>query len=165
MILGMRHPFLGKYKVGFTAEGKLVSLESQVYSNGGYSMDLSLAVLERSLTHSDSCYYIPNVHLHGRICKTNLPTNTAFRGFGGPQGLMIAEQWITHVAEYLKKPLEEIRVCFYRRIGKLYIWFTSDRRLTFTKRDNQLISICLWSKCFSIGFGASFKRLLISSEL
>lgn len=119
MALGMRHPFLGKYKVGFTAEGKLVSLESQVYSNGGYSMDLSLAVLERSLTHSDNCYYIPNVHLHGRICKTNLPTNTAFRGFGGPQGLMIAEQWITHVAEYLKKPLEEIRVGRFAELENL----------------------------------------------
>lgn len=62
------------------------------------------------MTHSDNCYKIPNMNLHGRICKTNLPSNTAFRGFGGPQGLMIAEQWMAHVAEYLKKPVEEIKV-------------------------------------------------------
>ena len=63
------------------------------------------------MTHSDNCYKIPNIKLHGRVCKTNLPSNTAFRGFGGPQGLMIAEQWISHIAEYLKKPVEEIKVC------------------------------------------------------
>lgn len=115
-ITGIRHPFLGKYKVGFTNDGKLVSLELDVFNNAGYSMDLSLAVLvflrlikERSMTHCDNSYMIPHLRVAGRICKTNLPTNTAFRGFGGPQGLMIAEQYITHVAEYLGKSVESIR--------------------------------------------------------
>ncbi|TPX38095.1 hypothetical protein SmJEL517_g00330 [Synchytrium microbalum] len=114
---GMRHPFLGKYKVGFTETGKLVSLELDMYSNGGYSLDLSLAILERAITHSDSTYKLPNVNIKGLVCKTNLPTNTAFRGFGGPQGLMMAETYITHVAHALNKPPEEIRqINFYHNL-------------------------------------------------
>jgi xanthine dehydrogenase/oxidase len=109
VMTGTRHPFLGKYKVGFTDEGKLVSLELDMFANAGYSHDLSLAVLERSLTHCDNAYKIPNMKLYGRICKTNTATNTAFRGFGGPQGMMVAEQYITHVADHLKRPVEEIR--------------------------------------------------------
>jgi xanthine dehydrogenase/oxidase len=108
-VSGTRHPFLGKYKVGFTNEGKLISLELDMYNNAGYSADLSLAVLERSLTHCDNAYLIPHMKLHGRMCKTNLASNTAFRGFGGPQGMMVTEQFITHVAEHLGKSVEEIR--------------------------------------------------------
>lgn len=106
---GTRHPFLGKYKVGFTDQGKLISLDLKMYANAGYSHDLSIAVLERSLTHVDNAYKIPNMNLYGRLCKTNTASNTAFRGFGGPQGMMVAEQYITHVANYLNKPVEEIR--------------------------------------------------------
>jgi xanthine dehydrogenase/oxidase len=80
-----------------------------MYANAGYSYDLSIAVLERSLTHCDNAYKIPNMQLVGKLCKTNTATNTAFRGFGGPQGMMVAEQYITHVADYLGKPVEEIR--------------------------------------------------------
>ena len=110
VMTGMRHPFLGKYKVGFTSQGKLVSAEIDMFANAGYSHDLSLAVLERSLTHADNAYKIPNMRLRGRLCKTNTATNTAFRGFGGPQGMMVAEQYITHVANFLEKPVEEVRV-------------------------------------------------------
>ncbi|TPX59849.1 hypothetical protein SpCBS45565_g07639 [Spizellomyces sp. 'palustris'] len=108
-ISGQRHPFRGDYKVGFTDTGRLVYVEVDIISNGGFSMDLSTAVLERAMTHVDNCYNIPNVKVTGRIAKTNLASNTAFRGFGGPQGMMIAEQFITHVAEYLGKSVEEVR--------------------------------------------------------
>jgi xanthine dehydrogenase/oxidase len=110
IMTGTRHPFVGKYRVGFTESGLLVSLDIQLYANGGYSHDLSVSVLERSLTHCDNSYRIPNVRAYGRVCRTNTPSNTAFRGFGGPQGMYFAEQYITHVAEYLGKPVEEIRV-------------------------------------------------------
>ncbi|KAJ3128358.1 hypothetical protein HK098_004605 [Nowakowskiella sp. JEL0407] len=109
LLSGMRHPFLGNYCVGFTDEGKLVSLELDLFANGGYSMDLSLPVVERAMTHSDNVYKIPNVRITGKICKTNLTSNTAYRGFGGPQGMMVAEAWINHVADYLNKPVNEIR--------------------------------------------------------
>ncbi|KAI8927171.1 molybdopterin binding aldehyde oxidase/xanthine dehydrogenase [Entophlyctis helioformis] len=108
-ISGTRHPFAANYKIGFTSQGKLISAEIDVFSNGGFSMDLSLPIVERCLTHLDNTYSIPNMKTYGRICKTNMPTNTAFRGFGGPQGMMIMEQCITHVAEYLGKPVEDIR--------------------------------------------------------
>ncbi|KXS19430.1 xanthine dehydrogenase [Gonapodya prolifera JEL478] len=118
-ISGMRHPFRGDYRVGFTEDGKLVSLELEIYSNAGYSMDLSLSILERAITHSDNTYYIPNVKILGRMCRTNLPTNTAFRGFGGPQGMHIAETYITHVADYLNKPVEEIRELNFYKTNQL----------------------------------------------
>jgi xanthine dehydrogenase/oxidase len=86
---GTRHPFLGRYRVAFAPDGKLHALQLDVFSNGGYSLDLSLAVLERAMTHSDNSFYIPIMHIHGRVCKSNLPTNTAFRGFGGPQGMLV----------------------------------------------------------------------------
>lgn len=98
MSSGGRHPFLGKYKVGFTKEGKVLSLQMKLYSNAGNSCDLSNPVMERGLFHLDNCYSIPNVQGLGYTCKTNLPTNTAFRGFGGPQSLFFAEHWITDVA-------------------------------------------------------------------
>ncbi|KAH6563748.1 hypothetical protein BASA60_010597 [Batrachochytrium salamandrivorans] len=116
---GTRHPFLADYDIGFTDEGKLISAKIDIYCNGGYSLDLSVAVLERCLTHCDNSYYIPNMDLNGRICKTNMPTNTAFRGFGGPQGMMIAEQYITHVAEYLGKPVEDIRRLNFYKDGQI----------------------------------------------
>ncbi|KAJ3340046.1 hypothetical protein HDU91_000901, partial [Kappamyces sp. JEL0680] len=104
VVSGTRHPFRGEYKVGFTDEGRLVSLELDMFANAGYSLDLSAAVLERSMTHCDNAYKIPNVKVFGRLCRTNTATNTAFRGFGGPQGMMVAEQYITHIASYLNKP-------------------------------------------------------------
>ncbi|KAJ3223049.1 hypothetical protein HK099_001576 [Clydaea vesicula] len=77
------------------------------------------AVLERAMTHIDNAYDIPHVRISGFMCKTNLPTNTAFRGFGGPQGMMISEGVITHVAESLKKPVEEIRELNFYQVNDL----------------------------------------------
>ncbi|KAJ3009322.1 hypothetical protein HKX48_008030 [Thoreauomyces humboldtii] len=119
ILTGQRHPFRGDYDVGFTDEGKLVSLEIDIISNGGFSADLSSSVLERGMTHVDNTYKIPNVHVTGKIAKTNLASNTAFRGFGGPQGMMIAEQYITHVAEYLGKDVEEIRRINLYKTGEI----------------------------------------------
>lgn len=106
---GQRHPFLGRYKVGFDASGRVQALDVQLYANAGHSADLSVAVVERAVSHSDNCYYIPNIRVTGRACKTNIHSNTAFRGFGGPQGMLIAETWISHVSEYLRVPAERIR--------------------------------------------------------
>eukprot|EP00040_Diaphanoeca_grandis_P018555 m.97622 g.97622 ORF g.97622 m.97622 type:complete len:1296 (+) comp26995_c0_seq1:59-3946(+) len=95
---GGRHPFLAKYKVGFTKDGRVLALDIQMYSNAGNSTDLSNAVMDRALFHMDNVYKIPNIRGSGFTCKTNLCSNTAFRGFGGPQGLFFAELWITDVA-------------------------------------------------------------------
>lgn len=82
---GQRHPFLVNWKVGFTSEGKILALQAELYANAGYSLDISGGVVDRALAHVENCLYIPNVDVRGRCCKTNTVSNTAFRGFGGPQ--------------------------------------------------------------------------------
>jgi xanthine dehydrogenase/oxidase len=106
---GQRHPFMGKWKVGVNKDGKIQALDVDVFNNGGWSWDLSAAVLERSMSHIDGCYKIPNVYIRGRICKTNTMSNTAFRGFGGPQGMFIAETYMSEVADRLGIPVEKFR--------------------------------------------------------
>ncbi|KAJ5595291.1 uncharacterized protein N7459_001499 [Penicillium hispanicum] len=106
---GQRHPFLCRWKVGVSKEGKLLALDADVFANGGHTQDLSGAVVERSLSHIDGVYKIPNVYVRGRICKTNTVSNTAFRGFGGPQGLFFAESYVTEIADHLNISAEDMR--------------------------------------------------------
>ncbi|KXS20831.1 Xanthine oxidase [Gonapodya prolifera JEL478] len=106
---GMRHPFLGKYKVGFTNEGKLVNFEVELVSNAGHSTDMSPFVMQQAHIAICNVYNIPNVSIRGRLAKTNIVSQTAFRGFGKPQGNMVCERMIVQVAEYLGKDPQEIR--------------------------------------------------------
>ncbi|KAJ9619157.1 hypothetical protein H2203_008485 [Taxawa tesnikishii (nom. ined.)] len=106
---GQRHPFLARWKVAVNKDGKLQALDADVFNNGGWSQDLSGAVVERALSHIDNVYKIPNVYVRGRIAKTNTVSNTAFRGFGGPQGMFIAETYMTEVADHLNIPVERLR--------------------------------------------------------
>ncbi|KAK3681541.1 hypothetical protein LTR37_020849 [Vermiconidia calcicola] len=106
---GQRHPFLARWKVGVNKDGKLQALDADVFNNAGWSQDLSAAVVDRALSHIDGCYNIPNVHVRGRICKTNTVSNTAFRGFGGPQGMWIAESMMEETADHLQMPVEKLR--------------------------------------------------------
>ncbi|XP_021921362.1 xanthine dehydrogenase isoform X2 [Zootermopsis nevadensis] len=115
MISGTRHPFLGKYKIGFTKKGKITACDIKLYNNAGHTLDLSGPVIERAMFHFENAYYIPNARVRGYICKTNLPSNTAFRGFGGPQGMFFAENMIRHIASYLEKdPLEISSMNLYK---------------------------------------------------
>lgn len=109
ILTGKRHGFLGQYKVGFTPEGKLISLDLDLYSDGGWSLDLSPPVLLRAVLHVDNAYYLPNVEVRGRIAKTNKVSNTAFRGFGGPQGMVVIEEIIDRVARVLNLRPEVVR--------------------------------------------------------
>lgn len=116
--MGQRHPFLAYYKVGVNKDGKIRAVDLDIYSNAGWTFDLSTAVLERSLSHSDGCYFIPNMYVRGRICRTNTVSNTAFRGFGGPQGMFIAETYMEEVADRLGMPVEQLReINFYKPHG------------------------------------------------
>ncbi|CAH1763525.1 16119_t:CDS:10 [Entrophospora sp. SA101] len=109
IISGQRHPFLAHWRVGVNKDGKFVAFDLQIYNNAGWSRDLSSAVVERAITHSDNCYYIPNFRVVGRVCRTNIHSNTAFRGFGGPQGMMITENIINEVADQLGMDAIELR--------------------------------------------------------
>ncbi|KAL6195945.1 hypothetical protein ACLB2K_031562 [Fragaria x ananassa] len=146
MITGQRHSFLGKYKVGFTNEGKVLALDLHIYNSAGNSLDLSLPVLERAMFHSDNVYEIPNVRIVGRVCFTNIPSNTAFRGFGGPQGMIIAENWIQRIAVEQKKSPEEIRQINFQGEGSILHYGQQLEHCTLAPLWNELKLSCEFSK-------------------
>jgi len=98
-ITGKRHPYSSDFKIGLNKDGKILAYEASYYQNAGAAADLSTAVLERTLFHCTNSYFIPNVKATAYCCRTNLPPNTAFRGFGGPQGMFVIESAITKAAE------------------------------------------------------------------
>ncbi len=106
---GKRHRFQSQYKVGFNNEGEIQSCIINMNADAGSAKDLSVAILERALFHADNAYYIPNMRITGNLWKTNLPSNTAFRGFGGPQGIAVIENIMDRIARYLKKDAADIR--------------------------------------------------------
>lgn len=108
-VTGKRHPFKNLYKVGFTKDGRITSLKVDLYADGGAAHDLSIAVLGRAMCHMDNAYYLPNADIIGYICKTNYPPNTAFRGFGGPQGVATIENIMEEIAIFLKKDAMDVR--------------------------------------------------------
>ena len=101
LISGTRHPFWAKYKLYCTRDGFFKSYDLQLVSNAGHSYDLSRAVMERAMTHCDNVYKFPHLKVNGRLAKTNMASNTAFRGFGGPQGMMVTEMMICEIADKL----------------------------------------------------------------
>ena len=109
IITGKRHPYLINYEAGFDDKAKLIAVNFELNSNGGIATDLSFAILERAMFHVDNAYYIPNMKVIGRVWKTNQPSNTAFRGFGGPQGIAAIETIIDRIARHLKMDAAEIR--------------------------------------------------------
>jgi len=113
-ITGKRHRFLSKYKIGFNDDGKILAYSVELNSDAGAATDLSRAILERAMLHAENSYFIPNVKIVGKAYKTNLPSNTAFRGFGGPQGMAVIENAIDRIARFLKKdPLYVRKLNFY----------------------------------------------------
>jgi xanthine dehydrogenase large subunit len=114
MWTGKRHPFKTRFDVGFTTDGQLLALEAELFADAGFSTDLSRAILDRALFHVDNGYFIPHVTVTGHLAKTNLPSNTAFRGFGGPQGMAVIEDIMSRAAERLGvEPAELRRKNFY----------------------------------------------------
>jgi xanthine dehydrogenase molybdopterin binding subunit/xanthine dehydrogenase small subunit len=109
MLTGHRHPFLARFNVGFDSDGRLLAAKIALLSNGGWSRDLSQAVTDRALFHLDNCYYIPAVEFSGQVARTNLSSNTAMRGFGGPQGMVVIEEIMDRVARQTGLPPEVVR--------------------------------------------------------
>ncbi len=98
---GKRNPYSSDYKIGLDENYSIIAYEATFYQNGGAAADLSPAILERTLFHATNSYNIPHVKVVAHACKTNLPPNTAFRGFGGPQGMFVIEAAIDHAAKAL----------------------------------------------------------------
>jgi xanthine dehydrogenase molybdopterin binding subunit len=109
IITGHRHPFLAQFEVGFDKRGQIRAAKIYLTSNGGWAADLSQAVTDRALFHLDNAYYIPAVEFRGQVARTNLSSNTAFRGFGGPQGMLVIEEILDRVARRLGLAPEIVR--------------------------------------------------------
>ncbi|WP_409062124.1 xanthine dehydrogenase molybdopterin binding subunit [Streptomyces sp. SYP-A7185] len=113
---GKRHGFHATWTIGFDADGRIRALDATLTADGGWSLDLSEPVLARALCHIDNTYWIPNARVAGRIAKTNKVSNTAFRGFGGPQGMLVIEDIIGRCAPLLGlDPMEVRERNFYQR--------------------------------------------------
>uniref|UniRef100_A0A8C7LI67 xanthine dehydrogenase n=1 Tax=Oncorhynchus kisutch TaxID=8019 RepID=A0A8C7LI67_ONCKI len=139
LITSGRHPFLGKYKVGYNNDGTIMAADITYYSNGGCTLNESLAIMEKALLHMDNGYKIPNLRGRGLVCKTYLPSYTAFRGFGGPQGLMVMESVLHEVAVKCGLPPQKVREINMYREEECY---THHKQL-FSPRD----MLRCWDEC------------------
>ena len=108
-ISGKRHPFHSRFSVGYDQSGKLLAARVDLVSDGGWSLDLSQPIIDRALFHVDNVYYIPAVHFSGRVARTNTTSHTAFRGFGGPQAMVVMEEIVDRIARRLGLPPEQVR--------------------------------------------------------
>jgi xanthine dehydrogenase large subunit len=109
-VTGGRHPFQNDYELAFDRNGVLHGMRVDFYSDGGAFADLSTSVLGRAMTHAENAYYLPNIRILGTVCRTNTPPNTAFRGFGGPQGVINIENVMDEIAAYLGKDPVDVRL-------------------------------------------------------
>jgi xanthine dehydrogenase large subunit len=116
-LTGKRHPFLGRYAAGFAKDGRLEGVRIALYSDGGWSLDLSEPVLSRAMFHCDNAYLLPEVDITGLICRTHKTSQTAFRGFGGPQGMLVIEEILDQAARRLGLAPEVVRERNFYRPG------------------------------------------------
>lgn len=172
---GKRHPYSADYKIGLDKDLRILAYEAVFYQNAGAACDLSLPVLERTLFHCTNSYFIPNVSATAYSCRTNLPPNTAFRGFGGPQGMFVIEAAIAHAAEKLGVARDEIQRKNLLRDGDEFpygqlaeseaaaAWTQADKQYDFARlkaeadefnRKNKFIKkgVALMPVCFGISF-------------
>ena len=113
-ITGKRHPFYVEYDIGFDDDGLLTGIELQLAGNCGYSPDLSGSIVDRAMFHSDNAYFLEHATINGLRCKTNTASNTAYRGFGGPQGMVAIEEIMDVIAHHLgKDPLAVRKLNYY----------------------------------------------------
>ncbi|KAJ3642697.1 hypothetical protein Zmor_025458 [Zophobas morio] len=138
VMTGGRHPFLIKYKVAFNNEGKILGAHTKFYNNCGYSIDVSSLVLEHAMTHFQNSYNIPVVRLEGYTCKTNLPSNTAFRATGCPQAMFSAESMLQDISDYLNKDPVTLR--------ELNLYREGDTTFYNQKHTNCTLQKC-WNEC------------------
>lgn len=178
---GKRHPYSADYKIGFDKDLKIVAYEATFYQNAGAAADLSLPVLERTLFHCTNSYFIPNVTATAYSCKTHLPPNTAFRGFGGPQGMFVIESAIADAADKLGVDKSEIQRKNLLKngdefpYGQLAVseaensWSQADKQFDFNRLKQEADEFNQSSKYFKKGvalqpicFGISFTKTLMN---
>ncbi|MFA4924040.1 MAG: molybdopterin cofactor-binding domain-containing protein, partial [Ignavibacteriaceae bacterium] len=179
---GKRHPYSADFKIGLTQDGKILAYEVTFFQNAGASADLSTPILDRTLFHAANSYYIPNVKATGLSCRTNLPPNTAFRGFGGPQGMFAIEAAIYKAAERLgvdasviqeKNLLKEGDEFHYRQIAEnskaQACWFEAKEKFNFDQIKKNIEKFNADDKilkkgfaCMPVCFGISFTNTFMN---
>ena len=115
---GKRHGFEYRYTVGFDGEGRVLALDASLAADAGWSLDMTPGVIARALTHVDNAYWIPHVRAVGYAAKTNKQSNTAFRSFGGPQGVVVMEDALDRIARKLGRDPNEVRALNFYGNGK-----------------------------------------------
>ncbi|KAL4716333.1 hypothetical protein ACJJTC_006695 [Scirpophaga incertulas] len=135
-VSGYRHPCLITYRVAFDSNGRISGAVFYIYGNAGNSMDISCSMLERTLMHVDNCYFIPNIEINAYLCKTNMPSNTAFRGFGAPKAMFAAECMIRDIAHALNKSYEDV----------VHVNMYEEGQLT---HYNQILTYCTLKRCWT----------------
>ena len=116
---GKRHPFYIEYDVGFDDNGQLQGIQLDLAGNCGYSPDLSGSIVDRAMFHADNAYYLGDATINGHRCKTNTASNTAYRGFGGPQGMVAIEEVMDRIARYLQlDPLAVRKANYYGKTDR-----------------------------------------------
>ncbi len=108
-VTGKRHPYLIRWHVGFDSRGVLQGLKLDFFSDGGAAADLSTSVMERTMLHAENAYFIQDIEIRGAVCFTNVPPNTAFRGFGGPQAVAAMENIVQRVSEHIHVDAYDVR--------------------------------------------------------
>jgi xanthine dehydrogenase large subunit len=108
-LTGKRHPYLARYSAGFSSAGTLEAVRMALYSDGGWSLDLSEPIMWRSLFHCDNAYRLPAADVTGRVCRTHKTSQTAFRGFGGPQAMLVIEEIMAQAAQRLSLAADVVR--------------------------------------------------------
>jgi len=178
---GKRHPYSSDFKIGLTKELKILAYEATFYQNAGAAADLSPAVMERTLFHCNNSYFIPNVTATAYSCRTHLPPNTAFRGFGGPQGMFVVEAAIAKAAELLKIPASAIQEKNLLKTGDEFpygqkaeseaneCWNKTDELYNIEKMQSDVELFNAGNKLFKKGialmpicFGISFTKTLMN---
>jgi xanthine dehydrogenase large subunit len=180
LVTGRRHGFEYDYDVGYDDAGRVLGVEIGLISNAGFSADLSGPVMTRALCHFDNAYWLPHVAAHGYSAKTNTQSNTAFRGFGGPQGAIAIEAILDEIARALgKDPLEVRRVNFYgtnERNVTPYGQVIDDnaihglvdelvRTSDYTRRREQIAAFNAWSPVLKRGLALTPVKFGISFNL
>ena len=115
---GKRHGFDYRYTVGFDDEGRVLALDAVLAADAGWSLDMTPGVVARALTHVDNAYWLPHVRAVGYACRTNRQSNTAFRGFGGPQGVLVMEDALDRIALRLGRDANDIRALNFYGEGR-----------------------------------------------
>ena len=118
LVTGKRHPFLMDYAVGFDGAGRILGVDARLAADCGMSADLSFAIIRRAVFHADNAYYYPAARLVGVPCRTNKASNTAFRGFGGPQGMLLAERMVDDIARFLGRDAFAVRRVNFLKHGQ-----------------------------------------------